>query len=305
MNSRSATPSLPSGILKITFAWVVMLAVSDVPDIILTTLSMEIPPWLAGVKLVFLVTALVVCSYFAALKPLFGFIFIMLVLFSALSASAWLSDLPGWQNLFANDPPSFFIGYLEAFLRDIGVAAAVVFALWLLLRRRESFFLVRGSLDAPIEPVRWLGIGSGESWRIFGWIFAGIAFAAVLIPVVIDVQPSPELILRVVPLLPAAILFAAINALTEEIYFRAGILSTLTGVIGRRHTLLICATFFGLAHYLYGSPPGLAGLLMTGFLGWLLGKSMLETKGIGWAWFIHFIADLPIFFLYGLLWMRA
>jgi uncharacterized protein len=34
---------------------------------------------------------------------------------------------------------------------------------------------------------------------------------------------------------------------------------------------------------------------MSGGLDWVLGKSMLETKGIFWAWFIHFWQDVAIF----------
>ena len=62
----------------------------------------------------------------------------------------------------------------------------------------------------------------------------------------------------------------------------------------------LLAFFFGLAHYLYGSPSGVIGFLMTGFLAWLLGKSMLETRGLFWAWFIHFLADVIIFASYAI-----
>jgi hypothetical protein len=68
---------------------------------------------------------------------------------------------------------------------------------------------------------------------------------------------------------------------------------------------LINAVFFGLAHYLYGSPPGVIGFLMTGFLAWLLGKSMLETKVLFWAWFIHFFADVIIFASYAISWVQV
>jgi hypothetical protein len=67
---------------------------------------------------------------------------------------------------------------------------------------------------------------------------------------------------------------------------------------------LINVVFFGLAHYLFGSPPDVIGFLMTGFLAWLIGKSMLETKGIIWAWFIHFLPDVVIFFSYAIVWIK-
>ena len=87
-------------------------------------------------------------------------------------------------------------------------------------------------------------------------------------------------------------------------YFRATLLSTLPQVIGKNQALLINVAFFGLAHYLYGSPPGVVGFMMTGFLALLLGKSMLETKGLRWPWTIHFLPDVVIFFSYAVTWVR-
>ena len=140
-----------------------------------------------------------------------------------------------------------------------------------------------------------------ESWRTFGWIFSGVAALGVLIPTFIAIAPSTVDMVRTLRFLPAVLLFSAINAFTEEVYFRAGLLTTLTEVLGKGQTLLLSAVFFGLAHWLWGSPPGLVGFLMTGFLAWLLGKSMLETRGLGWPWFIHFVPDVVIFFSYALL----
>jgi len=117
-------------------------------------------------------------------------------------------------------------------------------------------------------------------------------------------HPTLETLLQALPLLPAALFFAAINAFNEEIYFRTSLLSTLPEVIGRSQAMLISITLFGLAHYLYGSPPGIVGFLMTGFLAFLLGKSMLETRGFIWPWFIHFLPDAVIFFSYAVVFMQ-
>lgn len=181
---------------------------------------------------------------------------------------------------------------------------AVIAVLWLVKKDRSEFFLVMGQLDAPIQPVRWMGIRSGESWRKFGWIFAFAAGLAVVVPVVLSLRPSSDTLLRAAPLLPAGLLFAAINAFTEEIYFRSSLLSTLAAVVGRNHALWMNMAYFGLNHYLYGSPSGVMGSLMTGFLAWLLGKSILETRGLGWAWFMHFVPDAVIFASYAILWVQ-
>ncbi|AHF00172.1 hypothetical protein THITH_11215 [Thioalkalivibrio paradoxus ARh 1] len=58
--------------------------------------------------------------------------------------------------------------------------------------------------------------------------------------------------------------------------------------------MLISAIAFGAPH-LRGMPNGLIGAIMAGFLGWLLAKSVIETHGIFWAWFIHFVQDVVIF----------
>lgn len=57
------------------------------------------------------------------------------------------------------------------------------------------------------------------------------------------------------------------------------------------------AAIFGGIHY-FGTPGGPLGMLMAGFLGWLLAKSVVETKGFGWAWLIHFLQDVVILFAF-------
>ena len=63
--------------------------------------------------------------------------------------------------------------------------------------------------------------------------------------------------------------------------------------------------FFGLGHWLYGSPPGLLGAAMVGFLAWLLGKAISETEGFFWPWFVHLVPDVVIFFSYALLFVQS
>jgi hypothetical protein len=101
------------------------------------------------------------------------------------------------------------------------------------------------------------------------------------------------------------VLLAAINAFTEEAYFRCSLLSTLHEAIGRGHTLGLILVFFGLSHWLYGSPSGVVGFAMTGFLSWIMARSMLETKGMLAAWIIHLFPDVVIFFSYALFFVRS
>lgn len=160
--------------------------------------------------------------------------------------------------------------------------------------RRADFFLTRGRLDAPIEPVKWLGFPKPDPWTRFGGQWAIYISLGLLAFLLIGSRPSAEAFVRAAPLLPAVLLFAVMNAFNEEMTYRATLLAGLEPVIGARQALWNAALFFGLGHY-FGVPYGVVGAIMASFLGWMLGKAMLETRGLFWAWFIHFVQDVLIF----------
>lgn len=91
-----------------------------------------------------------------------------------------------------------------------------------------------------------------------------------------------------------AILFSAMNAFSEEAIFRMGIVAPPYGQLSLPIIAVISGVLFGLPHY-FGQPSGPVGVLMAGFLGWLLALSLLETQGMGIAWGIHFVQDVVIF----------
>jgi membrane protease YdiL (CAAX protease family) len=281
-------------------AWGLTLLLSDLPDIIFKALTGRIPAWMSWGKIGAAVAAVVLCLAWRKIRPLLAYALVMLVFNLALAGSSALDQAAWWRARFGGDQASFAVGYIGVYLRDFGVAAAVILVLWALKRKRSEFYLVKGDWRAPIERVRWLGIPDGESWRKFGWIFAGVAGLAVALPVFLPMRLPAGALLKAAPLLPWALVFAAVNAFNEEVYFRASLLSTLPKIIGKSQILLINAVFFGLAHYLYGSPPGIIGFAMTAFLAWLMGKAMMETRGLLWPWVIHVVPDAVIFAAYAL-----
>jgi uncharacterized protein len=95
-------------------------------------------------------------------------------------------------------------------------------------------------------------------------------------------------------LLPLVLLFAATNAWSEEILSRFVIVAGLHGKLGPSGICWISAVIFGAPHF-FGTPSGIFGVMMAGLMGWMLAKSMLETKALGWALFIHFLQDVVIF----------
>jgi membrane protease YdiL (CAAX protease family) len=95
-------------------------------------------------------------------------------------------------------------------------------------------------------------------------------------------------------LLPLVILVAATNAWYEEIFSRFVIVAGLYEKLSPNTICWISAVIFGAPHF-FGTPSGVFGVVTSGLLGWILAKSVIETKGIGWALLIHFLQDIVIF----------
>ena len=95
-------------------------------------------------------------------------------------------------------------------------------------------------------------------------------------------------------LLPLVLLISATNAWSEEIFTRFVIVAGLHGKLQPMTICWISAAIFGLAH-ISGTPSGLFGVIMSGLLGFFLARSVIETRGLGWALFIHFLQDVVIF----------
>jgi membrane protease YdiL (CAAX protease family) len=160
--------------------------------------------------------------------------------------------------------------------------------------KRQDFFLAKGKIDAPVEPSKLLGMRKPEPWTRIGSIFAVVFGTVMFVFLVLSSRPSLNSFGQALPLIPVALLIAAINAFNEEFTLRAAPLSQLWSTLGKQQALMITTAFFGLGHF-YGIPWGVLGVLLSSFLGWFLGKSMLETRGFFWAWLIHFIPDAFIF----------
>ncbi len=125
---------------------------------------------------------------------------------------------------------------------------------------------------------------------IVGLILAG----PLVLQLSFTVGPDPSALPRVVPLVPAALLFSALNAFLEEFRFRAAPLARLVPALGAGPALLVTSILFGIGHY-YGHPSGLSGIVLASVGGWLLGLSMLGTRGIAAPWLIHGLQDVLIF----------
>lgn len=159
----------------------------------------------------------------------------------------------------------------------------------------ESFksILSLGNISAVGQELKIFGIKKGDNWlktgvslSIFISLATGLFMYFQMKEQDIDYRMFRTGILWI-------ILFSATNSFSEEIIYRAGINGPLHGLLSPGRLFLISAIIFGLAH-IQGMPNGIIGVLLAGLLGYVLSKSVYETNGIFWAWFIHFLQDVII-----------
>ncbi len=290
MTEKTSSPNR----MLIPAAWVIMLVVSILPNALLHELAGGSPAWLGWAKTGLLAGLAVTTLFWQVLRPLRNFILLLLAIFVGEMVVGLLTGSTLWQGWFGGADAPFTSSMLGTQLGRLIVSLLMIGALLLLGYRRADFFLTRGQLDAPITPVRWLGFPKPDPWTRFGGQFALYISLGTLLFLILGGRPSPAALLGALPMLPAVLLFAAMNAFNEELTYRASLLAGLEHVIGPRQALWLTAAFFGLGHY-FGVPYGVVGVLMASFLGWMMGKAMLETRGFFWAWFIHFLQDVLIF----------
>jgi membrane protease YdiL (CAAX protease family) len=159
---------------------------------------------------------------------------------------------------------------------------------------RRDLYLCWGNFAAPAEPIRFLGLRKPMPWTWFGPALL-LVFALALCPFLYaTVHPDFSASGRLVSLLPWMFAVAALNAASEEFQFRSLLLAHLRKIFRPAEAVLLTAAFFGFGHF-YGQPSGLMGVLMAAIAGWIWGRSMIETKGFGWAFLTHMVQDIIIF----------
>ncbi len=159
-----------------------------------------------------------------------------------------------------------------------------------------STYFRKGNISAKAKPEPWVGIKPGpkENWfhlgRNFSIIITLVTSTVIYFQLVKGGSPN---IGKLWLVLPFSLVFSLINSFVEESITRLGIVVALKDRLPDRWIAVASGALFGIIHY-WGNPGGIAGLLVAGFLGWFLAKSILETKGFFWAWFIHFLQDVVI-----------
>ncbi len=288
-------PKIPSKYnrLVIILAWTLIILVSTVPDIFFAELAGKVPSWLVYAKMGLLAVFTLTALLYKPIRPLWKF-GVALVAFFGLSQLRPLVDFtrPWLQKLFG--ATAFDYRMQAEQIGKLALTLAMIAILLLLGFKRNSFFLAAGGLRNNIQPVKVLGFPKAEPWPKFGLIW-GFGIAIVLgVVQYLQLRPDGSLFIKMLPMLPSVIFYAALNSFNEEMFLRAPIIATTEAHTGSLNSLWMSAFFFGIAHY-FGTPGGLMGAVASIFMGWILSKAMVETRGLFWPFIIHILSDIVIF----------
>lgn len=277
----------------IPLAWIVTALVSALPDIFWSEITGSVPKWLLAAKLVLLGILAVASWFYKPIKPLHNFFLIMIAFFGLLELRPRIDfTLPFLQNLFGANVLDQRMQAEQ--IGKLAVSVMMILILFILGYKRKEIFLTRGNLKALITPVKLLGFPKPEPWTKFGLLWSFCIAATLGIVLYLGMKPPSDLFIKMLPILPSIIFYAALNAFNEEMIFRAPMLATLEPATSSLNALWMAAYFFGISHY-FGVPSGIPGAIASIFMGWILSKAMLETRGLFWSWWIHLLSDIVIF----------
>ena len=226
------------------------------------------------------------------IKDIVLLLLIIVLTISLVLISSWTNGIEIIRNLSETINKQILYQLITLFITTI-----FLFVLWLTKKEKFQKYFRKGNISANIlsEPMIGIKPKPTENWFHLGRNFAIIISVVTSIVIYFQlVKDSGISMGSILNILPFSIVFALSNSFVEESITRLGVVVVLKDILNDRTIPLISALIFGTVHY-WGKPGGFLGVIVAGFLGWLLTKSILETKGIFWAWLIHFLQDVIIF----------
>jgi membrane protease YdiL (CAAX protease family) len=273
--------------LVLAVAWIAILFGSAASHVVwVEWLSYKDNPlWDYIVRFVVLVLLLMLSWLWPKLRPLRGFLLAILAFNLAIDLQVMLVKLPQIAAL----PPVLYV--LAYALLSVFLAVALM-ALTLLHSglSRQDLFLEKGNMRAQSH----IPFFSSRRWTLVGPLAFVLLAIPLVVELVLEIHPNFALAHNILSTLPFIIVFGIVNAAQEEFTYRVVYLARLAPVVGAQWALLITSVNFGINHWVGGHPNGLTGVVTVALAGYILGRSMLDTRGIAWAWLIHSAADIIV-----------
>lgn len=286
----SSTQTISERRTLLYVAWGIVLLLT-VPEIILRAFIQVDTAWMLPARIGMLGILLALTLVWPSVRPLRGLVFIFLIIYGVESwfFGTLLPQSQFYADVFGRNENLAFFG--DRLVR-IGATLVMLLVLLAMGLKRQDFFLTVGNLKAVAEPEKWGIPRKPETWPGFGGRYALIIVALFLLFMVPSLQPSLSNLS--VGLVLFAALCAVMNAFAEEFLYRSALLPQVLPLFGKGASLILVAVWFGIAHY-FGVPQGLTGVILTTIGGWIFAKAMVETRGMGWPLFLHFVSDFTVY----------
>jgi membrane protease YdiL (CAAX protease family) len=283
------TQSTRSSSLILGVAWIALLFGSAASHVVWVEWLgyKDNPLWDYIVRFFALVLLLTLSWLWPQLRPLRGFLLAILAFNLAIDLQVTVIKLP---QIAALSPVLYALTYA---LLSVVLAVALM-ALTLIHSgiSRRDLFLARGNMRAQsCIPIPFF---SSRRWTLVGPLVFVLLVIPLVVELLLEIHPNFALAHTILSTLPLIIVFGIINAAQEEFTYRVVYLARLAPVVGAGQALLITSVNFGVNHWVGGHPNGLAGAATVALAGYILGRSMLDTRGIAWAWIIHTAADIIV-----------
>jgi membrane protease YdiL (CAAX protease family) len=280
--------------LPVAFSWFAVLLASALPIIIFRQFSDNTSAslWIGCIQAGCLLLLITSTFMWSTIKGLRGFfIALMVIVLGWNIVIPFVLDSDMWSNVSNTLPAGLALIVLN--LIRLFPLPLMLLSLIGSNTKRQDLFLVRGNVKARSQ-FQFLGKQWAISWILIGIIFLLVAGLVLPAYLSLTMQPSLSMLTRAVVNLPFIIIAAIMNSFNEEFEFRSVLLARLIPHVGRGQAIWLSTFLFGLAHF-YGQPSGVVGVGLAGIAGLLWASSMLETRGIAWAWITHFVQDAVIF----------
>lgn len=276
-----------------TYVWIALLVACPLPNIIWM--------WVLGhpkglpeeaiIRLFMLVVLGIVSKFVIRLQMVQGFLLSLVAFQFGIVAKAAFASYPLVANWLSTLAPVQYL-LVDAIL---WVLFPVVFMSLTLIGSglsRRDLYLTPGNMRArsTLFGTRLRAI----SWPWMISVLFVLLFGPFVLQILQIVRPDMPLTARILYGIPAILAFGIINGFQEEFRFRLVLLARLGSVVGPRQAVLLTAVLFGLSHWIGGHPNGPLGAGLVALAGWILGMSIIETKGVGWAWIVHALSDMVV-----------